>query len=386
MRGGDQRFSGARASGGASASSSSTHVSFEPPPWEELTIIEPSRSATRVSPPGTMWMSSPKTANGRRSTWRGASLPSGPAVGTVESCTRSCAIQRSGRRLISSAWRSDLLLGRGRADEDALAAGLARRLDHDLIEALEHPLALLAVGHQVRRHVLDQRLLAEVVADHLRDVVVDRLVVGDAGADRVDDRDAARAVGAHQARDAEHAVGPELERVHEVVVDPAVDRVDALQAAGGADVADGVADHEVAGLDELDAHLAREEGVLEVGAVVRAGRPDDDGRLLLPAGRRDLLQRGPEQRRVVVDGPHAVVLEQRRAAGASSRAGSRARRRCPTACGRCPRAPSRRRRSRARDRSRRRGSRRRRAGGCRARRGRRRAATRPAPTAPCRRG
>jgi hypothetical protein len=34
-------------------------VSFEPPPWELLTIIEPSRSATRVSPPGMILISSP---------------------------------------------------------------------------------------------------------------------------------------------------------------------------------------------------------------------------------------------------------------------------------------------------------------------------------------
>ena len=53
-------------------------------------------SATRVRPPGTMSIRSPKTANGRRSTWRGASPPSGPAVGTVERFTTSCAIQRSG--------------------------------------------------------------------------------------------------------------------------------------------------------------------------------------------------------------------------------------------------------------------------------------------------
>ena len=59
-------------------------MSFEPPPREELTIIEPSISATRLSPPGTIEIVSPKTANGRRSTWRGASTPSSPAVGTVD--------------------------------------------------------------------------------------------------------------------------------------------------------------------------------------------------------------------------------------------------------------------------------------------------------------
>ena len=81
-------------------------MSFEPPPCEELTIIEPSRSATRVSPPGTIRMSSPNTANGRRSTWRAASVPSAAAVGTVDSRTSSCAIQRSGWRMIASAWRA----------------------------------------------------------------------------------------------------------------------------------------------------------------------------------------------------------------------------------------------------------------------------------------
>ena len=260
----------ARARSGASASCSSTQVSLEPPPWLELTIIEPSRSATRVSPPGTMWMFSPKTANGRRSTWRGASAPSGPAVGTVERWTSSCAIQRSGVRLSSSACAaSSCSLARGPMKTPLPPDSLVG-LTTTSSQAAEDPLALLAVAHQVRRHVLQQRLLVEVVPDHLRDVVVDRLVVGDAGADGVDDRHAARAVGAHQPRDAEHGVRPELERVHEVVVDPPVDRVDALQAAGGADVADRVADHEVGGLDQLDAHLARQEGVLEVGAVERA--------------------------------------------------------------------------------------------------------------------
>ena len=309
MRGGDQRAAG---DSGCSPSgpSSSTQVSFEPPPCDELTIIEPSRSATRVSPPGTIRMSSPNTANGRRSTWRGASAPSG-ARGRhrrqPHQLLRDPAL-RLPEHLLGLAL--DLLLVRRRPDEDALAARLARRLDHHLVEPLEHPGALLGVGHQVGRHVVEDRLLAEVVADHLGHVVVDRLVVGHAGADRVDDRDAAGPVRAHQPRHAEHRVGPELERVHEVVVDPAVDRVHALEPARGAHVADRVAHDEVRRLDQLDAHLPRQERVLEVGGVERARRPHDHRRLLLPAGRRHLRERGPQQRRVVVDRPHAVVGEQ----------------------------------------------------------------------------
>src|SRR5215472_18897047 len=55
---------------------STIHVSFEPPPCEELTTSEPRRNATRVSPPGNTQVLDPVTANGRRSTWRGSILPS----------------------------------------------------------------------------------------------------------------------------------------------------------------------------------------------------------------------------------------------------------------------------------------------------------------------
>ena len=170
-------------------------------------------------------------------------------------------------------------------------------------------LEVLGVGQQVGLDVAQQRLLVEVEADHLGHVVVDRLVVGDARADRVGQRDRARAVSAHEPRHAEHRVRPELERVDEVVVQAAVDGVDALQAVGRAHVDDVVADDEVGRLDELDAHLAREERVLEVGGVQRPGRPDDDGGLALGGG-RDGAQRGEQELRVVVDRPHAVLVEE----------------------------------------------------------------------------
>ena len=118
--------------------------------------------------------------------------------------------------------------------------------------------------------MVEDRLLAEVEADHLGHVRVDRLVVGDAGADRVRERDVAGAVGVHQARHAEQAVVAEDERVEEVVVDAAVDDVDPLQPARRAVKTRLSVHDEIAALDELDAHLAREERVLEVRRVVRA--------------------------------------------------------------------------------------------------------------------
>ena len=62
-----------------------TQVSFEPPPWLELTTSWPSGSATRVRPPGSTQTFSPSfTANGRRSACRGR-MPSSTSVGMVES-------------------------------------------------------------------------------------------------------------------------------------------------------------------------------------------------------------------------------------------------------------------------------------------------------------
>ena len=62
-------------------------------------------------------------------------------------------------------------------------------------------------------------------------VGVERLVVGDAGADGVGERDVAGAIGVEQAGDAEVRVAAERQRIEEVVVDAAVDDVDARRPA-----------------------------------------------------------------------------------------------------------------------------------------------------------
>src|SRR4029077_9946386 len=77
----------------------STQVSLVPPPCEELTTSEPSRSATRVSPPGTRLTALPDSTYGRRSTCRGAS-PLSTNVGQVESASVGCAMYLSGAAMI----------------------------------------------------------------------------------------------------------------------------------------------------------------------------------------------------------------------------------------------------------------------------------------------
>src|SRR5208282_1429653 len=60
--------------------SATTHVSLLPPPCDEFTISDPSRSATRVRPPGNTRAFEPSSTNGRRSTCRGTrETPSPPA-------------------------------------------------------------------------------------------------------------------------------------------------------------------------------------------------------------------------------------------------------------------------------------------------------------------
>ena len=54
--------------------------------------------------------------------------------------------------------------------------------------------------------VVQDRVLAEVIADDPRHIGIDRLVVGDTGADRIGERHIAGAIGTHQPAHAQHAV------------------------------------------------------------------------------------------------------------------------------------------------------------------------------------
>src|SRR3546814_11911252 len=64
-------------------------------------------------------------------------------------------------------------------------------------------------------------------SDLLGHIAVDRLVVGDAGAGRVDDGDVARRISIHQPRQPKHGIGPEHQRIEVIIVHAAVDHVHA---------------------------------------------------------------------------------------------------------------------------------------------------------------
>ena len=174
----------------------------------------------------------------------------------------------------------------------------------------EHIGQFVGLAAVVGRHVLQDGGRPHVELDDLGDVAVNRLVVGDAGARRVDDGDAARAVDVEDAGHAEHRIRPEHERIEEVVVDAAVEDVDPAQAERRLHVQAAVEHHEILALDQIDAHLVGEERVLEIGAVEDAGRQHRDGRLAFEAALRDRFERAQQIFWIVVDGRDAVQREQ----------------------------------------------------------------------------
>ena len=102
---------------------------------------------------------------------------------------------------MASIWRGELLalLRRGvRADQHAVAAALAHRLHHQLVEIGQHVLPVLLFGQQEGFDIGQNRIFVQVVADDARNVGVERLVVGQAGAEGVGHRHVAGAIGIEQ--------------------------------------------------------------------------------------------------------------------------------------------------------------------------------------------
>ena len=201
----------------------------------------------------------------------------------------------------------DLLLLRVRADDHAPAAGLAGRLDDELVQVVEHVLQH-PVSEAGRWHVLQDRLLAEVEADHLGDEAVDGLVVGDTGAEGVRDRDAAGAVGADQ---------------------PGTPSSESLRNSSGSTKSSSRRRYTACARSRPPSFACRARRRARPGRTPRRarlpsggrgtrarsrrvggpGRPHDDGRLALCGG-RDGAQRAEQQLRVVIDAAHAVGGEQ----------------------------------------------------------------------------
>ncbi len=175
--------------------------------------------------------------------------------------------------LVAARRRTHQRLERGPTD-----ASRVRRLD-DAEREVGHrvaPCRLLAAPP--RRQVAEREVAAEQRARDRREEAVQRRRFEEAAAERVGDEHVARADRVDEARHADRGLGAQLDGIAEVVVQPSQDAVHALQAVHRLQVHARAAHREVGALDERQAEIPREVGVLEVGLVVRARRQQHDAR------------------------------------------------------------------------------------------------------------
>ena len=128
------------------SSVASTQVSFVPPPCDELTTSEPSRSATRVRPPGHQLTRLARTARRAAGRCAAARCPLRRTSGTSTAqasagrCTcrapRGCAARNASR----SAAR------RGGPDQHPVAARAVHFLDDQLGQMREHVVAVVGLA------------------------------------------------------------------------------------------------------------------------------------------------------------------------------------------------------------------------------------------------
>ena len=186
-----------------------------------------------------------------------------------------------GMRLDARAEFFDLRAGERPAENRVLAERRVRGLDHHLGKIFEHVLAIPWAGRTTTWAPSGsfKSSPSRCRQSPGRNGRKSRRLEN-AGAERVGDRDVALADRLQQTRHAEIGAGKELQRIAVIVVHAAQDHVHALQAADRLQIDLRVADGEIVALHQRIAEISRQEGMLEVGFVVRAGRQQDDARIV----------------------------------------------------------------------------------------------------------
>ena len=114
--------------------------------------------------------------------------------------------------------------------------------------------------------------------------------------------------GLRQPRHTEPRGGVEIERIGEVAVDAAPNDVGALEPRDGAHMHATLAHEKVIALDQKEAEITREIGLLEIGLAQRPGRQKADARLGTPCRTAQSGAKGLEERSETLD-IHFVVEE-----------------------------------------------------------------------------
>ena len=113
-------------------------------------------------------------------------VPPSTTVGCVESITMRWAIQSLGSAMTALRVASMSSRVGVRRDQHPDAAINATRLEHELVKDVERLGELIRPREIVGRNGAQDGFLADVEADHVLDVGVRELVVGDAGAVLID--------------------------------------------------------------------------------------------------------------------------------------------------------------------------------------------------------
>ena len=129
-------------------------------------------------------------------------------------------------------------------------------LDDQFREPIQAVSEIVGPAQLPGRDVVEDGLLGEIEANHLRHEGIDRLVVRHAGTNGVRQGHLAGAIRGEQAADADHRISTKCERIKKVVVDSAVQNVHALRPARRPHIHGVVLDKQVLAFDKLPLDLS----------------------------------------------------------------------------------------------------------------------------------
>ena len=199
-----------------------------------------------------------------------------------------------------------------RTDQHAVAAAFIGRLDDKVSQIVQNILTVGLHSGKEGFHVRQDGFFAEVKFDHGRHVVIDDLVIGYSGADRIGQTHIAFAVSLDQAGHTKKRIRSEYFGIEEVVVNPPINDVHRLESLRRLHKDAVVLHQKVRARDNLDSHGPGEKGVLEISGVVDARAKQDRGRIARRAGWRHVVEDVDQVLRVTVDRTHPVPGEQLR--------------------------------------------------------------------------
>ena len=203
-------------------------------------------------------------------------------------------------------------LGGMRANEHAIAARTIDFLDDEFGQMIEDIAQRLGFATAPGRHVFQYGFFVHVETHDVGHVRIDRLVVGDAGADGIGKGDIALGIGRHQPGHAEHRGRVERQRIDEFIIEAAVDDIDAFGPLDRPHEHHIVAHEKIGAFDEFDPQFVGEETVFVKGTIVAARRQQHAHRgvAAAPGARTDRRQRLQQHFGVGLDRRDLDLVEQ----------------------------------------------------------------------------